>query len=83
MSPIVGGVGAGLVWGWLAMTVPTPRRVGQGVGILAVLGALVAEAFALAGARTAVALLAALAVGAAARAGWMSWLVRTSERGGA
>jgi hypothetical protein len=75
---VLGGAGTGVVCGWLAGGVSRPDAKSVGV-LLAAGAALVAEAFALAGGTAVGAVLAALAAGAGARAGWTWWLRRRAQ----
>ena len=83
MIATIGGAGSGLVWGWYAGGVARPRRAGPIGAFAAAVIALVGEAFALAGAPAAVALLVALGAGVGLRAAWIAWLrSRASLEGG-
>lgn len=69
MSPVAGGVGLGLVFGWLVASAPLPARRLSAGAVLVALGALVAEAALLGDGVAAAWCIAAVAVGAALRTG--------------
>jgi hypothetical protein len=79
VTALAGGIGLGVVAGWLTASVPLPRTPGPAGGLLVALGALVATAGLLGAGDAATGCLAGVVLGFGVRRGLRAAVPRSTE----